>query len=77
MTHGKFKTLEGNNKAQGFSMAKDHTPPEPKAKHNKHQTQPKAPTPPEVENPRFYPMSLDKPQDKHMPLKQQSNSKRI
>jgi hypothetical protein len=30
MTHSKFKTLEGSNKAHGFSIAKDHTPPEPK-----------------------------------------------
>jgi hypothetical protein len=34
-------------------------------------------TPPEVENPRFYQMSLDKPQDKHRLLRQQSMSKHI
>jgi hypothetical protein len=32
---------------------------------------------PEVENPRFYHMNLDKPQGKHRPLKQQGKSRRI
>jgi hypothetical protein len=73
----KFQTQEGNKKSTRFLNAKDHTPPEPKAKHNKRQIQPKTWTPPEVENPRFYQISLDKPQVKHRPLKQQSNSKRI
>jgi hypothetical protein len=70
-------TQEGSKKSIRFLNVKDHTPPEPKVKHNKRQTQPKTPTPPEVENPRFYQMSLCKPQDKYRPLKQQSNSKRI
>jgi hypothetical protein len=73
----KFQTQEGSKKSTRFLNAKDHTPPEPKANQTKRQIQPKTPTPPEVENTRFYQMSLDKPQDKHMPLKQQSNSKRI
>jgi hypothetical protein len=49
-------------------MAKYHTPPETKANQTKHQAQPKTPTPPKVENTRFYQMSLDKPQDKPRPL---------
>jgi hypothetical protein len=65
-----FWTQEGSNQDTRFLNAKDHTPPEPKVKHNKHQIQPKTWTPPEVENPRFYQISLDKSQDKHMPLKQ-------
>jgi hypothetical protein len=64
----KFQTQKGSNQDMRFLHAKDHTPPEPKAKHNKHQTQLKTRTPPEVENPRFYQISLDKPQDKHRPL---------
>jgi hypothetical protein len=48
-----------------FLNAKDHTPSKPKAKHNKRQIQPKMRTPPEVENPRLYQISLDKSQDKH------------
>jgi hypothetical protein len=47
-------------------MVKDHTPPKTKANHKLNQT------PPEEENTRFYQLSLDKPQDKHIPLKQQS-----
>jgi hypothetical protein len=74
MVTTKFQTQEGSKKSTKFLNAKDHTPPEPKAKHNKRQTQSKTQTPPEVENPRFYQISLDKPQDKHRPLKQQSKS---
>jgi hypothetical protein len=55
-------------------MAKDHTPHETKAKQTKRQTQRKTPTPYEEENAKFHQLSLDKPQDKHMPLKQQSKS---
>jgi hypothetical protein len=49
-------------------MAKDHTPPKTNANQTKRQTQRKTPTPPEVENTRFYQMSLDKPQDQSRPL---------
>jgi hypothetical protein len=72
-----FSTQEGSSQDTRFLNAKDHTPPEPKVKHNKRQIQPKTRTPPKVENPRFYQISLDKSQDKHMSLKQQSKSKHI
>jgi hypothetical protein len=36
-----FPTQEGSKKSTRFLNAKDHTPPEPKAKHTKHQTQSK------------------------------------
>jgi hypothetical protein len=58
-------------------MAKDHTPPDQgksqappqtKANQTKRQTQSKTPTPPKIENTRFYQMSLDKHQDKPRPL---------
>jgi hypothetical protein len=54
-------------------------PPPPKTKVNqiKCQTQQNTLTPPEVENTRFYQLSLDTPQNKHRPLKQQSKLKRI
>jgi hypothetical protein len=68
-------------------MAKDHTtpetkaiketPPQTKANQIKRQTQSNMPTPPKIENTMFYQLSLDKPQDKHIPLKQQSKSKHI
>jgi hypothetical protein len=45
-----------------------------KANKNKRQTQIKMPTLPKVETIKFYQLSLDKPQDKHRPLKQQSKS---
>jgi hypothetical protein len=77
MATTKFQTQEGSKKGTRFLNAKDHTPPEPKVKHTKRQTQSKTRTPPEVKNPRFYQVSLDKPQDKHMPLKQQGKSKCI
>jgi hypothetical protein len=48
MTNIKFQTQEGNKKSTRFLNAKDHTPPEPKAKHTKRQTQSKTRTPPEV-----------------------------
>jgi hypothetical protein len=66
----KFRTQEGSNQNTRFLNTKDHTPPEPKAKHNKRQTQSKMRIPPEVKNPMFYQMSLDKSQGKHRPLKQ-------
>jgi hypothetical protein len=44
-------------KTQSFSMAKEHTPPKIKANQNNRQTQKKTPTPPKVENTKFYPMS--------------------
>jgi hypothetical protein len=53
-----------------FLNVKEHTPLEPKVKHNKRETQSKTRTPPEVEDLRFYQISLDKPQGKHKPLKQ-------
>jgi hypothetical protein len=70
MANIKFWTQEGSNQNARFLNAKDHTPPEPKVKHNKSQTQSKMRTPPEVKNPMFYQTSLDKPQGKHRPLKQ-------
>jgi hypothetical protein len=59
MTNIKFWTQEGRNQNTRFLNAKDHTPPEPKVKHIKRQIQPKMRTPPEVNNPRFYQISLD------------------
>jgi hypothetical protein len=59
MTNIKFRTQEGSNQNTRFLNAKDHTPLEPKVKHNKRQIQPKMWTPPEVENPKFYQISLD------------------
>jgi hypothetical protein len=70
----KFQTQEGSKQNTRFLNAKDHTPPETKENQTKRQTQSKTSTPPEVENTRFYQMSLDKHQDKHRPLKQQSKS---
>jgi hypothetical protein len=70
MANIKFQTQEGSNQNTRFLNAKNHTPLEPKAKHNKHQTQSKTRIPPEVKNPMFYQMSLDKPQGNHRPLKQ-------
>jgi hypothetical protein len=65
-------------------MAKDHTPPKTQANHKlplkPRQIKPSAKlnqTPPKEENTRFYQLSLDKPQDKHRPLKQQSKSMHI
>jgi hypothetical protein len=54
---------------QGFSMAKDHTPPETKANQIKRQAKPKTSTPVEVDNTKFYQLSLVKPQDKHRSIK--------
>jgi hypothetical protein len=74
MENTMFETQEGSKQNTRFLNEKDHTPPEPKANQIKRQIQPKTPTPPEVENTMFYQMSLDKPQNTHMPLKQQSKS---
>jgi hypothetical protein len=63
-----LKLKRAATKTQGFSMAKDHTFPEIKVNKNKCRTQPKRSTPPEVENTRFYQLSLDKPQEKPRPL---------
>jgi hypothetical protein len=52
-------------------------PPQTKENQTKRQTQSKTPTPPEVENTRFYQLFLDKPQDKHRSIKQQCKSKHI
>jgi hypothetical protein len=41
MANTKFQTQEGSKKGTRFLNAKDHTPPELKAKHNKHQAQSK------------------------------------
>jgi hypothetical protein len=73
----KFQTQGGSNQHTRFSMQKTILPPKPKVKHNKRQIQPKTRTPPEVENPRFYQISLYKSQDNHRPLKEQSKWKRI
>jgi hypothetical protein len=87
MTNTKFETQEGINQNTGFLNGKNHTLPETKAikqalpqtkaNQTKRPTQSKTITPPEVENTRFYQLSLDKPQDKHRPLKQQSKSMHI
>jgi Flp pilus assembly protein TadD len=53
------------------TIARKQAPPQSKANQTKHQTQSNMPTPPEVENTKFYQLSLDKPHDKHMRLKQQ------
>jgi hypothetical protein len=39
MVNIKFQIQEDSNQNMGFLNAKDHTPPEPKAKHNKRQIQ--------------------------------------
>jgi hypothetical protein len=80
MANTKFKIQEGSNQNPGFLNGKNYTPPETKAiiqappqtkaNQTNHQTKSKAPTPPEVENIRFYQLSLNKPQDKYRPLKQ-------
>jgi hypothetical protein len=75
--HQISQTQEGSNQTTRFLNAKEHTSPKTKVNQIKHQTQQKTPTPPEVENLRFYQMSLDKPQGKHRPLKQQRKSKCI
>jgi hypothetical protein len=41
MTNTKFQTQEGSKKSTRFLSAKVHTPPEPKVKHTKRQTQSK------------------------------------
>jgi hypothetical protein len=74
MTNTNFQNQEGIKQNTRFLNAKDHTPPKIKANQARHQIQSKTATPPEVENTRFYQMSLDKHQDKHRPLKQQSKS---
>jgi hypothetical protein len=74
MVNTKFQTQEGSNQNTSILDGKNQTPPETKANKNKRQTQPNAPTPPEVENTKFYQLSLDKPQVKLRPLKQQSKS---
>jgi hypothetical protein len=70
MVNNKFQTQEGNNQNIRFLNGKNYTPLETKANKNKRQTQTKTPTPHEVENTKFYQLSLDKPQDKFRPLKQ-------
>jgi hypothetical protein len=77
MANIKFRTQEGSNRTTRFLNAEEHTPPETKANQIKRQIQSKTPTPLEVENTRFHQLSLDIPQDKHRPLKQQSKSKHI
>jgi hypothetical protein len=74
MANTNSQTQEGSNQNTSFLNGKNNTPPEMKANKNKHQTQSKTPTPPKVENTRFHHFSLDKPQDKLRPLKQQSKS---
>jgi hypothetical protein len=72
MANTNFQFKRVATKAQDFSMSKDHTPPETKTnKTTSPQTKANQPSaPPEVENPMFYQMSLDKPQYKYRPLKQ-------
>jgi hypothetical protein len=55
-------------------MKTDHTPPETKANKKQALNPTKTPTPPEEETTRSHQFSLDKPQDKLWPLKQQSKS---
>jgi hypothetical protein len=74
MANTKFQTQEDSNQNTSFLNGKNHTPPETKANKNKQQTQPKTPTPPKVENTKFYQLILDKPQIKLRPLKQQCRS---
>jgi hypothetical protein len=74
MANTNFKTQEGSNQNPSFLNGKNLTPLEAKAHKNKLQTQPKMPTPLEVENTRFYQMSLDKPQNQLRPLEQQGKS---
>jgi hypothetical protein len=79
MVNTNLKTQEGSNQNTGFLNGKNHTPPEikaikqappqTKANQTKRQTQSKMLTPPEVKNQRFYQLSLNKPQDKHRPIK--------
>jgi hypothetical protein len=64
-------------KPWGFSMQKSILPLKPRLIRSSVKLNKKTPTPPEVENLRFYQMSLDKPQGKHRPLKQQRKSKCI
>jgi hypothetical protein len=67
----KFQTQEGSKKSTRILNVKDHTPLESKTNQTKRQIRPKTPTPPDDQ------MSLDKPQDTHKPLKQQSKSMHI
>jgi predicted glycoside hydrolase/deacetylase ChbG (UPF0249 family) len=59
--HQISQTQEGSNQTMRFLNTKEHTPTKTKVNQIKRQTQQKTPTPPEVENLRFYQMSLDKP----------------
>jgi hypothetical protein len=76
MANTKFETQKGSNQNSWFLNGKNHTPPEtkaikqPPAPQTKHQTQSKTTTPCEMEKPRFYQLRLNKPHDKHGPLKQ-------
>jgi hypothetical protein len=63
--------------SQASNSTKDANSPCIKANQTKHQIQLKTSTPPEVENIGSHQLSLDTPQDKHRPLKQQSKSKHI
>jgi hypothetical protein len=70
----KVPNSRGQQPKYKLSQSQKPYPPKIKANKNKHQTQTKTPTPPEVKNTRFHQFSLDKPQDKLGPLKQQSMS---
>jgi hypothetical protein len=61
MANTNLKTQEGSNQNTSFLNGKRPYPLETKAHKNKRQIQPKTSTPPEVENTRFYQLSLDKP----------------
>jgi hypothetical protein len=70
MANTKFQTQEGSNQNISFLISKKkHISPETKENKNKRQTQPNTPTPPKIENTKFYHLSLDKSQVKLMPLK--------
>jgi hypothetical protein len=86
MANTKFETQEDNNQNTSFLNVKNHIPPDTKAHNNKHQTQPKMPTPTEVVNTRFYQLSLDisfpneslgNPRIKPRPLTQHNKSKHM
>jgi hypothetical protein len=74
MANTKFPTQEGSNQNLRLLNGKRPYPPEAKANQNERQTQQKRSSPLEEENTKFHQLSLDKPQDKHRPLKQQSKS---
>jgi hypothetical protein len=86
MPNTNFPAQEGSNQNSKFLNDKRQYPLKPRQitsspsnqdNQIKRQTQLKTSTPPELENTRFYQLSLDTPQDKHRLLKQQSKLKHI